>query len=145
MPIITCSDCYNIELERKSQLEEEAKKQKRELRYEPQDIPTFKNWKDYAHHILEQHPSDEARYAWARCALDSDNEQVVEETKASSNPMKFKGKPIEQIPVARRDTVPKLIKAQLEAADKRYAPKAENNESEIETPKPTKSKKKVNN
>jgi len=59
--------------------------------------------------------------------------------------MKFKGKPIEQIPVARRDTVPKLVKAQLEAADKRYAPKVENNESEIETPKPTKPKKKVSN
>lgn len=91
-----------------------------------------KTWKEHAQHVLEAHPDDEERCIWARHALEAENEQLVETAK-------YKGKPIEQVPVARRDKVPKIIKEKLEQADGQYAPKA-GDESEAKAPKAKKAR-----
>ena len=86
-----------------------------------------KTWKEHARHVLEAHPDDEERCIWAKDALEAENEMLVETAK-------YKGKPIEQIPVARRDKVPKLVREKLEQADRRLTPEV-NDESKVENSK----------
>jgi len=94
---------------------------------EEKEPTRLKDWKIYAYHILEAHEDDEERCIWARHALEAENEMLVETAK-------YKGKPIEQVPVARRDKVPKLVREKLEQADRRLTPEV-NDESKVENSK----------
>ena len=93
----------------------------------------FKHWKEYARHILKEH-KDSTRAIWAADALATENETIVET-------IKYKGKPVEQVPVARRDTLPPLVRRELEQQDNQYQAK----ESSNEKPKRAKKRNKQDN
>jgi hypothetical protein len=95
----------------------------------------FKHWKEYAHHILKEH-KDSTRAVWAADALAAENETIVEA-------VKYKGKPVEQVPVARRDTLPPLVRRELERQDREH--KVQVQEENIEKPKRAKGRSKPDN
>jgi hypothetical protein len=85
-------------------------------------IVEFDNWKQYAQHILDDHPEDKERCMWAEDALAAEDETIIE----SPEPARFMGKPIEKVPVSRRASLPPIMKRALEMEDNKHKGKVEN-------------------